>query len=289
MPLVAFGGSTITLSAVFNVLVTMLVVWLLAHWSERAFVRAARRAEAVGAVAAIGYTVGRLTRYAIWIIGVLVALQVAGLNLSSFALIGGAVGIGLGFGLQNIVSNFVSGVILLLERSLKQGDFVDLQSGVRGQVREIALRFTRVTTNDEVDILVPNSEFVNGRVVNWTFGEASRRLRVPFGVAYGTDKKLVREAALAAAARVDGVVNDHPLRHTDCWLVAFGESSLNFELLVWVDRPRLMSPANTQAKLLWALDDELAARSIEIPFPQRDLHIRTGDLHGRAAPYSASP
>lgn len=162
-------------------------------------------------------------------------------------------------------------------------------TGVRGQVREIALRFTRVKTNDEVDILVPNSEFVNGRVVNWTFGESSRRLRVPFGVAYGTDKKLVHEAALAAAARVEGIVNDHPQRHTDCWLVSFGESSLGFELLVWVDRRRLMSPARTQAQLLWALDDELAARGIEIPFPQRDLHVRSGVLQVDAGNTDRSP
>lgn len=226
----------------------------------------------------VAYAVGRLARYAIWTVGVIVALQFAGLDLSSFALIGGAVGVGIGVGLQNIVGNFFSGIILLIERSLKVGDFVDLQSGVRGRVREIALRFTRVTTNDQVDVLVPNSEFVNGRVTNWTFDDANRRVRVAFGVAYGSDKELVREAGLAAAARVDGILNADRRRMAEVWLVGLGDSSLNFELVVWVDRKRLMSPARTQASLRWALHDEIRARGIEIPFPQRDLNLRSGVL-----------
>ncbi len=285
-PLLKLGVTSITFGTIVSVIVTLAIVWLVARWSESAIVRAADRAAAAGDGSAIGYTVGKLTRYAIWIAGLMIALQVAGLNLSSFALVGGAIGVGLGFGLQNIVSNFVSGIILLMERSLKLGDFVDLQSGVRGHVREIALRYTRITTNDEVDVLVPNSEFVNGRVVNWTFGENSRRLRVHFGVAYGCDKKLVREAGLAAAKCVAGVLPDAGRRRTDCRLIGFGDSSLNFELLVWVDRQRLMSPASTEAQLLWALDDELAARSIEIPFPQRDLRVRAGVLKVKLMPGS---
>ncbi|MEO8223224.1 MAG: mechanosensitive ion channel domain-containing protein, partial [Gammaproteobacteria bacterium] len=191
------------------------------------------------------------------------------------------IGVGVGFGLQNIVSNFVSGLILLVERSLKVGDFVDLQSGVRGRVVEIAMRYTRVSTNDSVDILVPNSEFVNGRVTNWTFDDFNRRIHIPFGVAYGTDKETVKKAAFAAAARCPGVILDDPRRPPNLWLVAFGDSSLNFELVVWVTRELVVSPGATQAKLLWALDDELRDAGIEIPFPQRDLHVRSGELKVR--------
>ena len=189
-------------------------------------------------------------------------------------------GVGIGFGLQNIVSNFISGIIILLERTLKIGDFVDLQSGVRGQVREIGLRYTRVTTNDDVDVIVPNSEFINGRVTNWTFENRVRRMRIRFGVAYGTDKERVKAAGVRAARRIDGTVLDSG-REPDVWLVGFGDSSLDFELVVWVGPSLVASPARTEARYLWALEDELRADGIEIPFPQRDLHVRSGALNVR--------
>jgi small-conductance mechanosensitive channel len=154
---------------------------------------------------------------------------------------------------------------------------VDLQSGVMGRVTEINLRYTRVTTSDLIDIIVPNSEFITGRVVNWTLGERSRRIHVPFGVAYGTDKELVREAGIAAAAGITGAVQE-PGREPDVWLVGFGDNSLNFELVVWVGPSTITSPGKTQATFLWAIEDELRKRNIEIPFPQRDLHIRSGTL-----------
>ncbi|NJO12695.1 MAG: mechanosensitive ion channel [Gammaproteobacteria bacterium] len=287
--LVRWGNGSITVRTLLGLAVVLFGTWYAARLIERFVRHAGERRAADGGDYSVAYAVGRLARYAIWMVGVIVALQFAGLDLSSFALIGGAVGVGIGFGLQNIVSNFFSGIILLMERSLKVGDFVDLQSGVLGRVREIALRFTRVTTNDQVDVLVPNSEFVNGRVTNWTFDDANRRVRVAFGVAYGTDKELVREAGLAAAARVDGVLSADPRRMAEVWLVGLGDSSLNFELVVWVDRKRLMSPARTQASLLWALHDEICARGIEIPFPQRDLNVRSGVLQVKVTREPGTP
>ena len=141
------------------------------------------------------------------------------------------------------------------------------------------MRYTRVTTNDSVDILVPNSEFINSRVTNWTFGERSRRIRVPFGVAYGSDKTQVREAGLAAAKRVQGLIIDdqHP---ANVLLVALGESSLDFALTVWVGPDLIAKPGGTTSKLLWALEEELNQRGIEIPYPQRDLRIRSGPFFG---------
>src|SRR5690606_18280797 len=144
----------------------------------------------------------------------------------------------------------------------------------RGTVVEIAMRYTRITTNDSVDVLVPNSEFINGRVTNWTFGGSNRRIRARFGVAYGSDKNVVREAGLAAARSVAGVIIDdaHP---ADVRLVNFGESSLDFELLAWVGASAIGRPGGTRARLLWALETELTRRGIEIPYPQRDIHIRS--------------
>jgi len=167
--------------------------------------------------------------------------------------------------------------VILFERSVKVGDFVDLQSGVMGRVSEISMRYTRITTNDSVDIFVPNSELTSGRVINWSYGHNFRRIHVPFGVAYGSDKQQVREAGQAAAKSVEGTIFGTG-RDPEVWLVGFGDSSLDFELVVWVSRSLLVSPSRTQAKYLWALETELAKRGLEIPFPQRDLHLRSGSL-----------
>ncbi len=171
----------------------------------------------------------------------------------------------------------MSGIIILLERTLKVGDFVDLQSGVMGRVSEINMRYTRVTTNDAVDIIVPNSEFINGRVVNWTFGEVLRRMHIPFGVAYGTDKERVRDAALAAARQVPYTL-ENEARKTEVWLINLGESSLDFELVVWIGLEGVRSPSKVHAQYLWAIETELRSAGIEIPFPQRDLYLRSGPL-----------
>jgi small-conductance mechanosensitive channel len=284
-PLVTLGESPVTLAGVFGLVVIMILVWWLASLVESTLRRVALRGR--HATSSTVYAFSRLVRYVVWIIGSLVGLSYLGFNLTSLALLGGAIGVGIGFGLQNIFSNFISGIIILVEKTLKVGDFVDLQSGVRGTVTEIAMRYTRITTNDAVDILVPNQEFINGRVMNWTFGERNRRTRVSFGVAYGTDKELVREAAIAAARTLRGIIEDaqHPI---DVRLVRFGESSLDFELLVWVGPEILGKPGGTRAKLLWALESELTARGIEIPFPQRDLRIRSGELPIRMTRHGAA-
>lgn len=142
------------------------------------------------------------------------------------------------------------------------------------------MRYTRVTTNDNVDIVVPNSEFINGRVTNWTLSDRRRRIHVPFSVAYRSDKEKVRAAAVAAAHAVKGTLEE-PGREPEVWLVRMADSGLEFELVIWVDSERMTTPARTQAAYLWALETELVQRGVEIPFPQRDLHIRSGTLQVR--------
>ena len=224
------------------------------------------------------YALARITRYLVWIVGTLIGLRYLGLDLTNLALVGGAIGVGIGLGLQNIFSNFISGIILLVERTLKVGDFVDLQSGVMGRVTEIGMRYTRITTNDLVDIVVPNSEFINGRVTNWSFNENCRRIHIPFGVAYGSDKNKVKEAVLKAVDSIPGSISNDPKRRPEVWLIQFADSSLNFELVVWVEHALMISPGSTSARFLWAIDDQLRIAGIEIPFPQRDLHLRSGSL-----------
>ncbi|RVT51484.1 mechanosensitive ion channel family protein [Rubrivivax albus] len=274
----------VTLASLALAVVLVLAIWWLAGALERLLLRAARRGAGAHAdnpahLARL-HMVSRLARYTVWVLGTIVVLNYVGLDLSSVALVGGALAFGLGFGLQNVFSNFISGIIILLEGGLRVGDFVDLESGVRGHVREIAMRYTRVTTNDAIDVLVPNSEFINGRVINWTFDATYRRMRVPFGVAYGTPKEKVREAAIAAARTVEGVLDDAGHEPT-AWLVSYGDSAVNYELVVWADRRLTTSPAGTHARLMWALDDALAERGIEIPFPQRDLHVKSGAIDVR--------
>ena len=195
--------------------------------------------------------------------------------MARFTVFAGALGVGLGFGLQAIFNNFVSGLIILFDRTLKVGDFVELASGVHGTVRDIYIRATRITTNDNIDIVVPNSEFVSGRVVNWTLREVSRRLKVPFGVAYGSDKELVKKAALEAAAEVPFTLTQEGDRKPQVWLTGFGDSSLNFALVVWLTAEATKRPGAVTAAYNWALESALARYGIEIPFPQRDLHVRS--------------
>jgi small-conductance mechanosensitive channel len=221
------------------------------------------------------YTIERLIHYLLMAIGGLWALNIAGVPMSKMTVFAGALGVGLGFGLQAIFNNFVSGLILLFERSLKVGDFVELASGVHGNVRDIYIRATRISTNDNIDILVPNSEFVNGRVVNWTLREVSRRTKIPFGVAYGTDKDLVKKAALEAAAEVPFTLTNEGARAPQVWLTGFGDSSLDFQLVVWLNAEATRRPGAVSAAYYWALHTSLESYGIEIPFPQRDLHVRS--------------
>ncbi len=273
--LVQIGSSHITIAGIVAAVAFAVALWWLAALTERFAQRVTRRYSNEPSTNARVYLLSRIARYAVWIFGTIIGLNWLGIDLSSFALLGGAIGIGLGFGLQNIFSNFMSGVIILLERSLKVGDFVDLASGVRGHVLDIGMRYTRISTNDAIDVLVPNSEFINGRVTNWTLDDSLRRMRIPFGVAYGTPKERVREACQAAAARIHGVFSA-PGKEPDAWLISYGDSAVNFELVFWADRELTTHPASCHARMMWALDDELAARGIKVPFPQRDIHFRSG-------------
>jgi len=273
----SIGETPVTFERVAWLLAILVISWWLAHFVENG-IRRITHSRAGKSMSESGvYAMGRIVRYVIWIVGSIIGLNFIGLDMGSLALMGGAIGVGIGFGLQNIFSNLISGIIILLEKTLKVGDFVDLQSGVMGKVAEINMRYTRIITNDAVDIIVPNSEFINGRVVNWTYGDKLRRVQIPFGVAYGTDKEKVHTAGLTAARNVEFTVEDE-LHKADVWLVNFGASSLDFQLIVWIGEAGVSSPGRVSAAYMWAIETELGKAGIEIPFPQRDLHMRSGRL-----------
>lgn len=219
------------------------------------------------------YSLGRILHYIIVTAGLFAALGSIGVDFTSFALIAGALSVGIGFGLQAIVSNFVSGLILLFEGTLRVGDFIEMDGDVRGVVREINTRATVITTNDSVDLVVPNSVLVTTQLTNWTLRESYGRLRVSFGVAYGSDKELVKKVALEAVKEVDCALTNMPGREPQVRLSNFGDSALEFTVLFWVSRQGVRRPGRTRADFLWALETLLRDNDIRIPFPQRDVHL----------------
>lgn len=274
VPLFHIGDAPVTGGLIIR-FVIILAVGLLLSRGIRHAIRRVGDTESAGTQASL-YTVGRLTHYTIVILSVFIALSSIGLDFRSLAIVAGALSVGIGFGLQSIVNNFVSGLIILFERSLRVGDYIELDNGLTGTVKAINVRSTLINTNDNIDIVVPNSEFVSTRLTNWTLNERILRMRIAFGVAYGSDKELVRKAALEAAAEVPYTLAHMKGREPDIWLVEFGDSSLNFLLLVWVNRQGARRPTRTRAAYLWALEDKFKEYGISIPFPQRDLHLRSG-------------
>jgi len=271
-----FGESRLSVYMMLKAIAMLVVLIWLASVITR-FVQT-RLGRAENLTPSVRSLIAQSVRIAMLFAAVVIAMNVVGVDLTALAVFSGAVGVGIGFGLQAIFSNLVSGVIMLMEGSIKVGDFVELESGLTGEVREINTRSTLVTTNDNVDILIPNSEFINARVTNWTLREAYRRLRVPFGVAYGSDKDLVKKAALEAAETVPHMLTGKGARPPQVWLVGFGDSSLDFELVVWLKPEAVKRPSAVSADYNWAIESALGKYGIEIPFPQRDLHIRSGSL-----------
>ncbi len=271
--LLQLGDFTLTVGGIVGAILAILGVMLVSRLVRGAIRRYGRRNPRASQAAL--YTLSRIVHYVLLAVGAMMALNALGLPLSKFTIFAGALGVGLGFGMQQIFSNFVSGLILLFDRSLKVGDFVQIDDNVRGVVKAINIRATRITTNDNIDILVPNSEFVSGRVTNWTYRSVNRRIRVPFGVAYGVDKELVKKAALEAAANVPFTLSMEGSRAPQVWLVDFSESAVRFILAVWLTEEAARRNVAVKAAYMWELDTALKKYKIEIPFPQRDLNVRS--------------
>ena len=268
------GETPVTALGLLRIVLIITVAWWISYWLRRALMQLGERREGINLSAY--YTVGRLSHYLLIGIGIMVGLSSIGMDFTNFALVAGALGIGIGFGLQPIVNNFLSGLILLFERSLKVGDFVELASGVAGEVREINVRSTLINTNDNVDIVVPNAEFMNSNVVNWTLMENYRRIHLPFRVAFGTDKETVRQAGLEAAEKVPHTLTGIPGKNPGVWLVDLGDNGLEFELVVWITYRAVKRPGAVRAAYMWEIESALRRYGVQIPFPQRDLHIRSG-------------
>lgn len=265
-PFIVLGKSSITLWLIvlnllfvtaFLLTITKLKNWVINSLSQKAGVNITNWRAAI-----------TLSYYAILVIGLIALLQATGLDLSLFTVLTGAIGIGVGFGMQTIFSNFISGVIILLEKPIKVGDRVEVGT-VSGNVQSISVRATTIITNDDVSIIVPNSDFISKQVINWSHSGRNVRTSVTVGVTYDSDPDLIEKLLLEVAAKEPGVLKSPA---PAVRLSEFGESSLNFRLMVWTyDYSDRIGALKSLLNL--GVLKSFKAHHIQIPYPQRDIYM----------------
>lgn len=263
------GAITIVPSKIITAIMAFFLFLTLARWlrnqlSERWLQRTRLDSGAKESIVS-------LTTYAIVGLALVIALGMAGVDFQNVAIVAGALSVGIGFGLQNIVNNFVSGLILLFERPVKPGDWVEVGS-TEGYVKKISIRYTLIQTFDRADVMVPNSELISSQVTNWMLRDSMGRVIVPVGVAYGSDTKLVREILYRVAANHAFVlVNDWRVHGPKVLFIGFGDSALEFEIRCFIKD--IDYKLSVRSDLLFAIDEEFRNAGIEIPFPQRVVHM----------------
>lgn len=266
-PLFKLGEAEITLlSVVYFVLLLALLIYLSGKGKKLVNGVLARRGVDMG----IREAIGTIVRYVFLFIGLLVILQTVGINLTALSILTGAVGLGIGFGLQNIASNFVSGIIILFERPVRIGDRIAV-GDVEGDVTRIGARSTTVLTNDNIDIIIPNSKLITENVVNWTHSERSVRFRIPVTVAFRMDLRKVEQALLEAARSIPEVLEDPA---PGVRFIEFGDNGIAFELRAWTTT-LVQRQGKFKSQINFAIYDKFKEYKIEVPNPQRDVHIRS--------------
>lgn len=265
------GTTNVTLWLVLNILFFLVLLvfftgklkkWILELLQKRSHI-----------TPGVGDAIATIVRYLFVIIGLVIILQTMGIDLSSLVVLAGALGVGLGFGLQNIVNNLISGIIILFERPIKLGDRV-VVGEVEGNVTAINIRATTVVTNSNVAIIIPNSEFISAKVTNLSYTDDKIRFDIPVGVGYSSDINLVRKALLEVAAEEPGILPDPPPK---ALFLEFGDFTYNFVLRVWTSE-YLKTPKVFRSLVNFKMWQKFKDYNIEVPFPQRDLHLRSGVL-----------
>lgn len=267
-PLFELGSSQISLASLFVALLILGIFFVVSKIIERG-VKNALQNKAIDP--GIKGSIGRFSRYLTVIVGVFIALDTIGISLSSIAALGAVLMVGVGFGLQNIAQNFISGIIILLERPIKQGDIV-VVGGVSGKVLDIRVRSTVIETRDDVAIIVPNSLFIAEQVINDSFSGHKIRRTLKVGVAYGSNIEKVTSLLMEIANQHEQIIKNPGPK---ILFMDFGSSSLDFELRFWVTE--LWTTEVILSDLRYAIDREFRKENINIPFPQRDLHIKTSE------------
>lgn len=267
------GDFTLTVYNIFLILVVVLVTLISLKIIRRFFKRFIKRGETERQSY---WSIYLILRYVVWVIIIIFLLESAGLKVSVLLASITALLVGVGFGIQQLFSDIASGIVLLFERNLQINDVIQIQDGTVGRVIHIGLRTSRLKTRDDIILVVPNSKFVNDKIINWSHMDYNTRFSVDVGVAYGSDTKLVTKILLDCAAK-NSNISSHPkpfVRFNN-----FGDSALEFQIFFWVRESFWVE--NTKSEMRYAIDDEFRLNGVQIPFPQRDVHIKSSVEHSK--------
>lgn len=267
IPLFNMGDSSFTvLTLVYLILATLLLFYLTSKINKIVTHKLLAKSRIDYGVRA---ATGSIIKYLFLTIGFVIILQTAGIDLSSLTILFGALGIGIGFGLQNVINNFVSGLIILFERPIKVGDRIEV-AGVAGDVIDISMRATTIVTNDNISIIVPNSQFISETVINWSHTDRNVRFNYPVGVSYKEDPQIVKKVLLEVALDNPGVLKEPK---PDVLFTEYADSAMMFNLRVWT-REYINRPGVLKSQLYYEISRRFREEGIEIPFPQSDIHIK---------------
>jgi len=267
VPVFSMGKSTITIWTMSYLLILIIVFYFITTKLSKIIVYKVLAKSKIEL--GVRIAVGTIVRYAILTIGFIIIVQTVGINLNSLTVLLGALGVGIGFGLQNITNNFVSGLIILFERPIKVGDRIEVGE-VNGDVINISMRATTVLTNDNISIIVPNSEFISSTVINWSHIDKTVRFAFPVGVSYKEDPENIRNILLTIAEANPDVLSDPP---PAILFKEYGDNALIFNLSVWTNTYSV-KPSALKSQLYFEIFKKFKETGVEIPFPQRDLYIK---------------
>lgn len=263
------GNSTFTVRTLVLMVVSIMLLFLIAGLIKKVLIK--RIFPRYHLDIGVSLAIATIIKYVLVILGLFIIFQTTGIDLSALGLLFGALGVGIGFGLQNITNNFISGIIILFERPIKVGDRVELDDQLAGNISEISARATTLITNDNIAVIVPNSDFINQRVINWSHHNRNVRLNFPVGVSYKEDPEAIRKVLIEVAEQNPGVLKEP---RPDVLFDEYADSSLNFILRIWTseysDKPKVL-----KSQLYYEIFRKFKENNIEIPYPQRDVHIKT--------------
>jgi small-conductance mechanosensitive channel len=272
VPIFTVGASIITLWTLSYLLLLFIVLYYITSKLNKIIVYKVLAKSKIDL--GVRVAVGTIIRYAILTMGFIIIVQTVGINLNSITVLLGALGVGIGFGLQNITNNFVSGIIILFERPIKIGDRIEL-GNVTGNVTKVSLRATTIRTNDNISIIVPNSEFISSIVINWSHTDKTVRFSFPVGVSYKEDPENIKNILFAIAEENPDVLNEPK---PDVLFNEYGDSALMFNLSVWTNTYS-DKPAVLKSQLYFEIFRKFKESGVEIPFPQRDLYVKEMPSH----------
>jgi len=263
------GESSLTIGLIITLVSSLILLFVISEWLRKILVNKILKRYQLEV--STRQSIGTMMKYFLILAGLFSILQTTGIDLSAFGILAGAIGVGIGFGLQNITNNFISGLIILFEQPIKIGDRIEV-GDVSGDVIKISARSTMIVTNDNISIIVPNSQFIDSQVINWSHNDRNIRFNFPVGVSYKENPEKIKNVLLQVAKANEGVLSNPA---PDVIFEEFGDNSLNFNLRVWTSE-YISKPKVLRSLLYYEVFKRFSEEGIEIPFPQRDIHIKSG-------------